>query len=68
MRKTTANKKNARTARASSDSLVLNLEVLCFVGSSVGGGPNISLNRYRQTYKDSATIQRPFFCNIEKLF
>lgn len=45
MRTTTANKKYARAARASSDRLLLNLEVRCFVGSSVGGGPRISLNR-----------------------
>jgi hypothetical protein len=45
MKKATANKKYARAARASSDRLVLELEVRCFVGGSVGGGPRISLNR-----------------------
>jgi hypothetical protein len=42
------NKRYTRATRASSDSFVLNLQVLCFVGSSVGGGPRISSTRYWQ--------------------
>ncbi len=41
----TPNKRYTRAARASTDRLVLNLQVRCFGGSSVGGGPRISLNR-----------------------